>query len=174
MLQDILPYLPIVIVLLLMVRRTQKPRIIRLERIWIVPAVVLVLIAWYAYGAYRTGPHLSFNDDLIIAGSFVVGIVVGVIRAKAMRIERHPDTGQIEARLTVWGLGFVVIWILGRSLLRKFGHVDAATPFGVFTDSTVALAAGAIIARTFVVRQRCLALGPHHKPDPAAPTESAS
>jgi hypothetical protein len=158
MFRELLPYLPIVVVLLLLVRRTRKPRILKPDRLWILPAIVLAFVAWYAWSAYQLGPALTMNDDLIIAGSFAAGIAVGWIRATLMRIERHPQTGLIEARLTFWGLGFVVLWLLGRLLLRRYGQVDAANAFGVFTDSTVALAAGAILARTLVVYRRCRAL----------------
>jgi len=168
MFQDLLPYLPIVIVMIILVRRTRKPRVLQPDRLWILPTVVLTLIAWYGWSAYRFGPSLTLNDDLIIAAAFVVGVGVGWVRATLMRIERHPQTGHIQAQLTFWGLGFVVLWLLGRLLLRRYGQADAAIAFGVFSDATIAIAAGAILARTVVIYRRCRALDPGKVVDPSA------
>jgi hypothetical protein len=153
--KDLLPYLPLVVVLILMVRRTGRPRVVQPSRLWIFPAIFLTLALFYAWGAYRQGPHLSMVDDLIILGGAVGGIALGFARAHTVKLDRHPDTGHIQSTLTIWGVGFLVVWMLGRSLLRQAGFAGASEPFGVFTDTMFALAFASVCARAFVLSRRC-------------------
>jgi hypothetical protein len=154
---ELISFLPIVLVLLLMIRRTQKARVVTTQRLLIAPAILTALVLFYIYGAMQRGPHLGLNDDLIILAGAAIGIVIGVLRGKLMHLHRREDA-QIEAKLTLGGLAFVVVWVIGRTVLRNMNLVDTASPFGVFTDATLALAVGAVAARTFVLLRRCRAL----------------
>jgi hypothetical protein len=154
---ELISFLPIVLVLLLMIRRTQKARVVTTQRLLIAPAILTALVVFYIYGAMQRGPHLGLNDDLIILAGAAIGIVIGVLRAKLMHLHRREDA-RIETRLTMGGLAFIVVWVVGRAVLRKMNLVDTASPFGVFTDATLALAVGAVVARTFVLLRRCRAL----------------
>jgi hypothetical protein len=42
----LLPYLPLLIVVVLMFRRTRRPRVIRPERLWIMPSIVILATRW--------------------------------------------------------------------------------------------------------------------------------
>ncbi len=154
---DFISFLPIILVLLLMIRRTRKARVLTTQRLLISPVIVTALVLVYIYFAMQRGPHLGLNDDLIILAGGVLGIVIGVLRAKLMHLHRREDA-QIESKLTMGGLAFIVVWVIGRAVLRKMNLLDTASPFGVFTDATLALAVGAVAARTFVLLRRCRAL----------------
>ena len=153
--KDLLPYLPLAIVLIMVWRRTGKPRIVKPSRLWIFPAIFLLLALFYAWGAYRTGPRLSMYDDLIILAGATAGIALGFARAHTVKLDRHPDTGHIQSTLTLWGVGFILVWVVGRSLLRQFGFAGASVPFGVFTDAMFALAGASVCSRAFVLSRRC-------------------
>lgn len=153
--KDLLPYLPLVVVFVLMLRRTGRPRVVKPSRLWIFPAVFLLLGLFYVWGAYRQGPHLSMYDDLIILGGIAGGIALGFARAHTVKLDRHPDTGHIQSTLTLWGAGFLVIWVAGRSLLRQAGFAGASEPFGVFTDAMFALALASVCVRALVISRRC-------------------
>lgn len=154
---DLISFLPIVLVLLLMARRTRKAQVITTQRLLVAPILLTALVLFYSYAAAQHGPHLGFNDDLMILAAAAVGVAIGVLRAKLMHLHRREDA-QIEARLTLWGLAFIVIWVVGRTVLRNMHLADTASPFGVFTDATLALAVGAVAARTVVLLRRCRAL----------------
>jgi hypothetical protein len=165
---DLISFLPIVLVLLLMIRRTQKPKLVTTQRLLIAPAILTAMVLFYIYVAMQRGPHLGLHDDLIILAGGAIGVVIGVLRAKLMHLHRREDA-QIEAKLTMGGLAFIVVWVIGRAVLRKMNLVDTASPFGVFTDATLALAVGAVTARTFVLLRRCRALHDAAQPSRVGP-----
>lgn len=157
-LRQLLPYLPIIIAVLIVIRRTQRPRVVRPARLWIGPAIVLALAIFYAVSALHHGPPVSPIGWLVIAATAAVGVAVGAVRALSVRLSRHPETGAIEAKLSAWGLLIILAWIGGRTLLRNSGLVDTSTPFGLYTDATLALALGVVFTNTIVLTRRCQAL----------------
>jgi hypothetical protein len=154
----LLPYLPLVIVIVLMIRRTQRPRVIRPGRLWIAPAVLLVALGFYVYGAIQRGGALHPLDWLVILGTALVGAVLGAVRAHSVRLQWHPDTGAIEATLSAWGLIIILAWIAGRMLLKQSGWGGANEPFGVYTDASMSLALGVVMAQAIVLTRRCRAV----------------
>jgi hypothetical protein len=101
--RSLLPYLPIVIALLILVRRTRRPRTLRPIRIWLGPLIVLVMSGFYLFMAVRYGPRVQPLGWLIMLGTAAVGIGLGAVRAHSVRLKRHPETGAIEATLSAWG-----------------------------------------------------------------------
>jgi NAD/NADP transhydrogenase beta subunit len=155
----LLQYLPLLIVCVLLIRRTQRPRVIKPGRLWIRPAILLTAAGFYAFAASRSGPALHGADVVIISVTALVGIALGVVRAHSIKLTKHPQSGAIEATLTMWGLAVVFVWIGGRMILRQSGFVGATMPFGVLTDATMALAIGAVLAQAVVLHRRCRDLG---------------
>jgi len=154
----LLPYLPIAIAVMILIRRTQRPRIIRPGRLWIAPVILFVLVGFYAFNAAQHGPRLSGGDWGVVAGLAAVGVVLGAVRAHSVKLQRHPDTGAIEARLSAWGLLIILVWMAGRILLRQSGLVNASAPFGLYTDGAMALALGVVLAQAVVLTRRCQAV----------------
>lgn len=156
--RSLLPYLPIVIALLILVRRTRRPRTLHPIRIWLGPLIVLAMSGFYLFMAVRYGPRVQPLGWLIMLGTAAVGIGLGAVRAHSVRLKRHPETGAIEATLSAWGLLIIVVWIAGRMLLRQSGLVDVRTPFGLYTDATMALALGLVLTQAIVLTLRCRSL----------------
>ena len=153
-----LPYLPIIIALVLLIRRTQRPRTLHPLRIWLRPLIVLVMCGFYVFAAIQYGPHVQPSGWLIMLGTAAVGIGLGAVRAHSVTLKRHPETGAIEATLSAWGLLIIVVWIAGRMFLRQSGLVDVRTPFGLYTDATMALALGLVLTQALVLTLRCRSL----------------
>jgi hypothetical protein len=156
--RELLRYLPLLIVCALLLRRTQRPRTIRPSRLWIAPAVLLVLAVLYVAGAIRSGAHLGLTGSLIVAAAAAGGVALGALRAHSVRLARHSDTGAIEATLTAWGLLLLLAWVIVRFLLRQSGLLPDPAPFGILSDATLALGIGAVCAQSVVLTQRCRAL----------------
>jgi hypothetical protein len=154
----VLPYLVLFFVVLLMARRLKRPRQLRPKALWIFPVVFVGLSCWYAQLAFLHGPRLSFYDELTIAAAALGGVAMGSVRASMVKLELVD--GKIWATLSVWGLGFLVFWMLGRTLLRQLGYTSASTPYGLFTDGLLAFATASICARSFVLARRCRKLQP--------------
>ena len=162
----LLPYLPYVILLVILFRRARTARILNPRRLWIGPAILVVMIGLYVWGAAMTkAPPLHPQDWLIIAASGVVGAAVGVLRANLVHVTRRPD-GQLETRLPLTGVAFIIIWVAGRQWLRNSGWVNANAPFGVYADAGLALGFCLLIAHALVLSRRCQAL--LAEPNPAA------
>ena len=153
-----LPYLPLVIVAIFLIRRTRRPRVVRPGQLWISPAILVVAIGFYLYGAIQRGQPLHPLDWVVILGTTVVGAVLGAVRAHSVRLKRHPDTGAIEATLSAWGLIIILAWIGSRMLLKQSGWVGASEPFGMYTDASMSLALGVVVAQAIVLSRRCQAV----------------
>ena len=69
--------------------------------------------------------------------------------------------------LLLWGIVFLAVWLIGRITLRRLGSVGVAIPYGVFTDTMLALATTSICSRSAVLARRCrkLEAGPSIIPD---------
>ena len=160
--RSLLPYLPIVIALLILVRRTRRPRTLHPIRIWLGPLIVLVMSGCYLFMAVRYGPRVQPLGWVIMLGTAAVGIGLGAVRAHSVTLKKHPETGAVEATLSAWGLLIIVVWIAGRMLLRQSGLVDVRTPFGLYTDATMALALGLVLTQAIVLTLRCRSLGSQH------------
>ena len=162
----LLPYLPYVILLVILFRRARTARVLNPKRLWIGPAVLVALVCVYIWGASMAkGPPLHAQDWLIIAGSGLVGAAVGVLRANLVHVTRRPD-GQLETRLPLMGVAFIIIWVAGRQWLRNSGLVNANAPFGVYADAGLALGFCLLLAHALVLSRRCQAL--LAEPNPAA------
>jgi hypothetical protein len=158
---ELLRYLPLVIVCVLLLRRTRRPRTIRPSRLWalwITPAVLLLVATLYVVGAIRYGARLDLTGGFVVATALAGGIALGALRAHTVRLARHPDTGAIEATLTAWGLLLLLAWVMVRVLLRQSGLIGDGAPFGIFSDAMLALGIGAVCAQAVVLTQRCRAL----------------
>jgi hypothetical protein len=157
-LRELLPYLPLLIVIVILIRRTRRPRVLRPARLWIAPAILLTLGSFYAFQAVQYGVHLQPVGWAVILGTAALGIALGAVRAHSVTLKRHPDTGAIEATLSAWGLLIILVWIAGRMFLRQSGLVDTRTPFGLYTDATMSLAVGLVVAQAIVLTLRCRSL----------------
>jgi hypothetical protein len=156
--QELLPYLPLLVVIIILIRRTQHPRVLRPSRLWVAPAILFVLGSFYAVQAIQHGPHVQPWGWLVILGTTVLGVGLGAVRAHSVTLKKHPETGTIEATLSAWGLIMILVWIAGRMFLRQSGLVDVRTPFGLYTDATMSLAVGLVFAQAIVLTLRCRSL----------------
>ena len=140
LLQYLIPVLVIGLVLFLRLRAMGKARPLRVERLWIVPAVYLALALFLFW---EMTPH---GLGWLWAGlAFVLGSVIGWYRGKAMKIHVDPETHALNQ--TASPLAFLVI--LGLIALRYAIRAGAAYEAGLgnvdvplITDCLVAMALG--------------------------------
>jgi hypothetical protein len=129
------------LVLFFRVRRVNQARPLKVERLWIVPALYL-LVAATAFVA--TPPDAAGWGIAILA--FALGAVLGWQRGRMMRIDVDPESHAVTATQSPAALLFIVVLIALRSGLREMAatghgglfHVSPAT----ITDVLVAFALG--------------------------------
>jgi len=138
--QYIVPAVIISIVLFFRFRAMGKARPLRLERLWIIPAIYLAVAALLFW---EMTPHgLGW---LWAALSFAVGSAIGWYRGKAMKIHVDPETHALNQTASPLALLVIVALIGLRYAIRAgaayeagLGHVDVA----LITDCLVAMALG--------------------------------
>ncbi|HTV50725.1 MAG TPA: hypothetical protein VME21_06030 [Steroidobacteraceae bacterium] len=155
---ELLRYLPLLIACVLLIRRTQRPRVLRVATLWIRPTIVLCVVALYVFGAIHSHARLDEAGIAIVLAALAGGAVIGALRAHAIHLTRNSDTGLIEARLTTWGLLIIIGWILARMALRQSGWAGATAPFGVVSVAFMALLVGTVTAQAIMLARRCKAL----------------
>ena len=141
----LLPFVIIAVVLALRFRSMSKERPLKLQSLWIVPALYLLV----AGSMLVALPPPPMGWGLVIAGS-ALGLVVGWHRGKLIRIERNAETGELRQRaspLAMLLLAAVVVLKLGA---RQVFGASAATQPGsgamLLTDAFLGFALGLLSA----------------------------
>jgi len=103
----------VVLILALRMRRAGRMRRLRLETLWIVPAIYLAFAA-FLYWEYP--PHGMIWG--LCAAALAAGAAIGWQRGKLMRIEVDPETHQLNQRASPAAILFIFALIAVRSAAR--------------------------------------------------------
>ena len=153
---SLLPLLIVGIVLFFRFRNLGKARKLRLERLWIIPALYLAMAALLF--AQMTPHGLGW----LWAGlSLAAGAAIGWQRGRAMHIAVDPDTHALNQTSSPLALLLLVALIAIRSVLRAAAdlggsswHLDAV----LITDCLVAFALGLLTLQRLEMYLRGLRL----------------
>jgi Protein of unknown function (DUF1453) len=136
LLQYLIPFV-IVVMLGLRARRLTRVRPLKIEWLWVVPAIYLVLVTFL----FVKGPP-SPVGWLVCVAMFGLGCAIGWQRGKTMRIEVDPETHTLSQK----GSMVAVFILLGLFAVRfaseaeaQILHLDFAN---LVTDALAALALG--------------------------------
>ena len=131
----------VVLVLFLRIRRMSQLRPLRLEQLWIVPAIYLVLVVLiFAKGALP-GP----TGWAICAGTFVLGCLLGWQRGRMMHIAVDPETHSLNQKASFASLLFIVALVAVKFGAQAEGaslHLDV----GLITEALAMLGLGLFTA----------------------------
>jgi hypothetical protein len=144
-LTTLLPFVVIAIVLTLRMRSMRKERPLKLQTLWIVPALYLLVAGSMLYSL--TPPPLGWG--LLLAG-LGVGIAVGWHRGKLIRISHDAETGELRQKASPLAilllLGLVALKLGARAI---FGETAAGHPSSsamLLTDAFIGFALGLLSA----------------------------
>jgi hypothetical protein len=152
------------VVLLIRFRRMNQSRPLKVERLWIVPALYLAItiIAFAATPPSAAGWALS-----IIA--FALGAALGWQRGRLMRIDVDPETHAVTFVQSPMAFLFIVVLIAVRTGMRTAAQSWTAGPFHMspasLTDILVAFALGLLSVQRlemFLRARRLLAESRRH------------
>lgn len=136
----ILQYLiPIVIagtILAFRARRMTQMRPLKIERLWIVPAVYLILVAFL----YIKGPPSPVGWAICVA-MLILGGAIGWQRGKLMEIHVDPDTHAINQKGSYAAIVFLVA-LFAVKFAAQTGTQALHVNVAVLTDALAALALG--------------------------------
>lgn len=150
-------YLIPLVFLAIVILRNSRPRTLRIERMWISPAIVVTLTVW----VFSMSPAPSLLGLGIDAAALAVGAALGWWRARASRFTIDPATHVITSEVSPWGMLLILGIFALRYVLRGVMSGEASTLHVSaieITDSFLLLAVGLVSAQRieWLIRARRL------------------
>ncbi|MBY8826700.1 CcdC protein domain-containing protein [Hephaestia mangrovi] len=131
-----IPFAIIAVVMILRIRRMSRMRPLRIEQLWIVPALYLAVVTMLFV---QHPPSVQGWASAAIA--LVAGGVLGWQRGKLMRIHVDPETHALNQQASIAGMAFLVVLVFGRFVAETASgsmHMNV----GMIVDTLAALALG--------------------------------
>jgi len=145
---------PLGVVAVIIVLRNSRPRKLKIERLWVTPAIYLILMA---SALAEAPPPLTPVSFAILVGAFAIGAAIGWQRARFTQIHIHPETHDLTSRSSPIGILFtfaiLVVRYAARDLLAgnaKLLHL----PIVAITDGFLLLVIGMLTTQRLEVWQR--------------------
>lgn len=142
-------------VLAMRLRRMTRGRRLRLEWLWVVPALYGALAASLLYVSSPT-PMIWTACGIALA----IGIVLGWQRARMVKLSIDPESHALSQRESPFAILFIVLLITIRFGVRALGEAEAAWHVSVMaiTDILVIFALGLFTAQRIELWRRGSAL----------------
>ncbi|HEY2048067.1 MAG TPA: hypothetical protein VGH03_01900 [Caulobacteraceae bacterium] len=139
----------LLLVAVVLMLRNRRARPLRIDRLWLRPAISIAFVALFLYTA---PPPLSALSLAVIFLGLLVGIAVGWQRGRFMKIEVDPATHAMTARMSQLGVILVVAFFAARTYLR--GAFLGPVPAASLTDALMVSAAAMMLAQQTEVSLR--------------------
>lgn len=135
-LQYAIPIAIFIVVFGLRARRMTRLRPLKIDQLWVVPAIYALVVG---YIFYRSPPTLA-GWGMAIVG-LLIGAGLGWQRGKTMEIHLDPETHALQQRASLWAMAFIVVLIAIKSVAQVEG---AAFHFnvGLLVDVLAAVSLG--------------------------------
>lgn len=155
--QDLLRYLPIILVVILVIWRNSRPQTMNEVRFWIPVALLVFLTGFMFYGLMRVDPDAITYGLIASAVGIVLGIPFGIARGHHSQVRLADKQGHfiVDPSLVV-----LLIWLgafAARFLVRFFLPTAGAVTLGV-SDGLVVFAMTSVVVARVVIFRKYLAL----------------
>lgn len=142
--QQFAPLIAIAIAATIIIVRNMKPRRLRLEMMWVRPAIVMIAAACFLI--FYPFPHQPYALLAILAAAFL-GTVIGFLRGRMVRVSVDPETHTAMSQASPLGVGLILLIIGARYFLSstagtRSGHFDANAM--LITDALLVFGAGVV------------------------------
>src|SRR5438552_2357568 len=140
---------PLVVAALLLRRaaRAQKPRTVRMQRLWIFPALLLLVTLMSLWREGFPGLLLA----LVFAAAALAGGAIGWFRVHTLEFSLDRESGKVSARATQLGallvVGLVGLRYLADVAIKQFG-LNAGGNVVHATDATLIFTTSMFVARS--------------------------
>lgn len=139
----------VLLVLFLRLRSASKERELKLERLWILPAIYAV----FAGVLFASMPPHGLGW-LYSALALVVGLALGWQRGKLMQITVHPEHGTLNQKASPAAVIFIVALVLVRMGAKTLMGVEVGSDGNslhgnalIVTDILIAMALGFLVSQ---------------------------
>ncbi|HTX50356.1 MAG TPA: DUF1453 domain-containing protein [Caulobacteraceae bacterium] len=116
--------IPIAVVVGIVLLRNSRPRRLRIESLWILPVVYVLLLASSLAAAPPPVTPVSIG---LLALGFVLGAAIGWQRGRFTRIDIHPETHDLTSRQSMIGIVFILAIFAVRYGARDFLAANASS-----------------------------------------------
>jgi hypothetical protein len=140
----VMPVVVIAVVMALRWRRMSRARRLRLETLWILPAVYAVIVA----SVFATSPPSASGWGWSALG-LVVGAAIGWYRGRLMKIHVDPETHALSQQASPAAFLLLIVLVVARSAARQEmggGYQPGHHGIALATDVAMASALGLIAA----------------------------
>jgi len=140
----VVPVIVVAVVMALRWRRMSRARRLRLETLWILPAVYAVIVAY----VFATSPPSASGWGWSVLG-LAVGAAIGWYRGRMMQIHVDPETHALSQQASPAAFLLLIVLVVARGAARQeIGGDDQPGHHGIglATDLAMASALGLIAA----------------------------
>ena len=141
----LLPFVIIAVVLALRFRSMSRERPLKIETLWVVPVVYVLLAGWML--VELPPPRMGWG---LAAAGVAIGAAVGWHRGKLIRIHRDEQSGQLRQRASplaiVLLLALVVLKLGAREVFGETAATQPGSQAMLLTDGFIGFALGLLSA----------------------------
>ncbi|PEI73983.1 DUF1453 domain-containing protein [Bacillus wiedmannii] len=138
----------ILLVILIIVLMQSKERKVKVNRIWLVP----ILLCFVTIQSIIHMGQLTILQLLLFVAMLGIGLVLGVIRGKALTFRIDSETGHV-LRKGNWLSAMILLIILGAKIVIKQSMFSGSTHYTlmVVTNAFLCITLGTIISRRYYI-----------------------
>ncbi|WP_293901155.1 CcdC protein domain-containing protein [Phenylobacterium sp.] len=153
-------YLAPIIIIGVVILRNSRARTLRIERLWVTPAIVMAMTLL----AFSQSPPPGPLGIALDVGAVAVGGFLGWWRGRASHFTVNPGTHVVTSRVSAWGMLLILGIFALRYIVRYALQGEASTlhiSANDLADSFLVLAVGVVSAQRieWLIRARKLIAG---------------
>jgi hypothetical protein len=141
------------IVMVLIVMRNARARRLRIETLWIMPVLILVMVGLALSQEGAPSPPFIAADLLALA----IGAGLGWWRARFTEISVDPATHQLTRRASPVGMAIILVIFALRYAIRAYAEQNASAlhvPVNAVADVALVMAVGLVCAQRLEIFTR--------------------
>ena len=146
--------IPVVIAVVVIVLRNSRARTLKIERMWLFPAIYVGLLAT---ALWDSPPAITPTSVATMLLALSVGAALGWQRGRFTRIEINLETHELKSRASAIGMILILVVMLARQGLRYLlaGNTSAlGVPALVISDGLLILAVAMLSVQRLEMWQR--------------------
>ena len=149
---DISTLVSVLVLAIVIYFRLLRPVRLRASRIWLGPAILIVLTLFAVWGSYE-GHVAPMTIALAVLAGAILGVPFGLLRGRHTRVRTTEDPKVLVVEpsvipLTIWAVAFLARFAL-RAFLPHAGPVALAS-----SDGLLAFAVASVIGSRYVIAQK--------------------
>ncbi|PFD41988.1 DUF1453 domain-containing protein [Bacillus cereus] len=138
----------IIVVILIIVLMQGKERKIKINRIWLVPA----LLCYVTIQSIVHMEQVTLFQGLLFVAMLGIGLVLGIIRGKALTFRLDSETGHVLRKGNLLSTVILLV-ILGAKIVIKQSMFSGSTPYTlmIVTNAFLCITLGTVISRRYYI-----------------------